>query len=257
MVDLARTRSAVCSQPAAYTRRMSATVTLAIETSQRLGSVALRDCGGVLHVEALAETARHDDDLLPAIDRLVRGAGLRPADLRGGVVGVSIGPGGFTGLRIAISTARMFAETLGVRIVSVPSALVAAESFSGRVSILCALASKNETAWCARLEGSETGGGWQIVGRPGVRDAGALELSGIEAMLADDHLPESFRAACAVAGVAIVEPSFTAAACLAVTERLMRGGAAAFTDPLTLLPLYPRPPEAVTLWESRGRHDGR
>ncbi len=49
---------------------MAQLVVLAIETSQRKGGVALRDASGAAYVEWVAENLRHDDDLLPAIDRL-------------------------------------------------------------------------------------------------------------------------------------------------------------------------------------------
>ncbi len=90
---------------------MSATpVLLAIEASQRRGGVAVRDRDGEDHVEWLGESARHDDDLLAAVDRLFGRLRLAPADT--GVVGVSTGPGGFTGLRVAVATAKMLAESL-------------------------------------------------------------------------------------------------------------------------------------------------
>src|SRR6185503_7170285 len=120
-------------------------VILAIETSQHQGGVALCDARGEVQVETLSSAKRHDDDLLPAIDRLMRRASASPRDLA--AVGVSIGPGGFTGLRIAISTAKMFAEALGAQLVAVPSALVAAEGHSGKSPFLVGLASKGESCW--------------------------------------------------------------------------------------------------------------
>ena len=88
-------------------------------------------------------------------------AGLPPRDLQ--VVGVSIGPGGFTGLRIAVTTAKMLAETLGVKVIEVPSALVAANAYKkDEESILIALASKRESAWITKLIRRE--GVWEIQG---------------------------------------------------------------------------------------------
>ncbi|MHC4446612.1 MAG: tRNA (adenosine(37)-N6)-threonylcarbamoyltransferase complex dimerization subunit type 1 TsaB, partial [Planctomycetota bacterium] len=95
---------------------MSDPILLAIEASQRQGGVAVRDAAGEVHTESLAADRWHDDDLIAAVDRLFARLGLEPGDL--GVVGVSVGPGGFTGLRIAVSTAKMFAETLGAQLVA-------------------------------------------------------------------------------------------------------------------------------------------
>lgn len=228
-------------------------VILAIETSQRTGGVALRDRAGVIHTEMLAAKKRHDDDLLPAIDRVFARAGLEPRDLAGGGVGVSIGPGGFTGLRIAITTAKMLAEVLHADIAAVPSAFVAGEAYfqaapGSAGPIIIALASKGETFWSTRLVRTADGG-IASVGEPGLADGDSLELAGVEAVLGDEHLPLSVRARCESAGVAVVEPAFDPRACLQVASRMIVRGQV--TDPLALSPLYPRPPEAVSLWEKR------
>jgi tRNA threonylcarbamoyladenosine biosynthesis protein TsaB len=236
-------------------------IILAIETSQRTGGVALRDAAGQVHVEMLrtAGGGRHDDDLMPAIDRLFTRLSLAPSHLAGGAVGVSIGPGGFTGLRIAISTAKMLAEVTGARLVAVPSALVVAESAIAKISdltseskstgseIVIALSSKNESAWCTRLKRSNSD--WQIVGEAGLHDAGSLDLSNIAHVFADEHLPASLRSACEQAGVPVHEPHFDPAACLRIAEwKLARNQT---IDALQILPMYPRPPEAVSLWDKK------
>ncbi len=225
--------------------RGGAEVLLAIETSQRQGGIAVRDRAGGTHVERLVAARRHDDDLLPAIDRLFARLGLAPGDL--GVVGVSVGPGGFTGLRIAVSTAKMLAEALGARIVAVPSALVAAEAYGGRGPIVVGLSGKNERFWATRLERS--GECWQIVGEPGLVDGAEFEPAGLDAVLADQYLPAEARTRCERQGVGVLEPVFDPAACLAEAGRRWRAGDD--TDPLQLTPLYPRPPEAVSIWERR------
>jgi tRNA threonylcarbamoyladenosine biosynthesis protein TsaB len=245
---------------------------LAMETSQRDGSVAIRDARGRVHEQALHEPARFDDDLLPAIDRLLAGCSIRPRDL--GAVAVSIGPGGFTGLRIAVSAAKMMGESLGIPLVAVPSALVAAEAYraqraesgTGGGTILVALASKRETAWITRVELDMPAAGIKspraaddsaTSAQRGAREAGlrsdaTLELRGVDAMLADEHLPEAMRRACERAHVPILPPQFSAAACLAVAQRMLDAGLV--TDAVHLLPLYPREPEAATIW--RERHAG-
>ena len=213
-------------------------VILAIETSQRLGGIAVRDRSGRVHVEPLVADLRHDDDLLPAIDRTYGRLGLAPRDT--GAIGVSIGPGGFTGLRIGVATAKLLAQVLDSSLVGVPSAMVVAEGHAGPGPIIVALAAKGETVWATRV--SRTAGEWTA------RDSGALaerlDLDGVEAVVADHHLPLSMRRRCAEAGVDVVMPSFEPRHCLAVTARwLARGRTVA---PIELTPLYARPP-AVTL----------
>lgn len=226
---------------------MPTPVLLAIETSQRKGGVALSDARGGVHVEMLRESQRHDDDLMPAIDRLLTATGLARGDLE--AVGLSIGPGGFTGLRIAVTTAKMFAETLGVTLIAVPSSLVVAETYMSSTDgpILVALASKGETCWLTRL--ASTAGRWEIQGEPGLVDARQLDLTDITVLLGDRHLPAEIRRKCEQASVPLAEPEFTSEACLNACSYQLASGEK--IDPLALSPLYPRPPEAVSLWKKR------
>jgi tRNA threonylcarbamoyladenosine biosynthesis protein TsaB len=229
---------------------------LAIETSQRAGSVALRAGDGAVLEESLSPKKRHDDDLLPAIDRLFTRTGLRSDDLRGGTVAASIGPGGFTGLRIAVATAKMLAEALQAQLVAVPSALVAAESHAGRGPLLIALACKGDTFWLTRVDRQKADqGGWRIVGEPGMARSSDFDFSGVRTVIADEHFPEAARSRLGGAGVEVIEPRFSARSCLMVGERMRSEGA--ITDPLLLLPLYPREPEAVSLWRQRSSSSNR
>ena len=232
------------------------TVVLAIETSQRAGGVALRDRAGDARVEPLSPRKRHDDDLIPAVERLFVAMGLAPGDL--GAVGVSAGPGGFTGLRIAVTCAKMLALALGVPLVAVPSALVAAEGTDapgpppgpgsgGGPRRLVALAAKRETFWATTVE--RGGEGWQVVGDGGaIAGPQTADLEGVSAVIGDAHLPRAFVARCARLGVPIIEPRFDPLACLILAERRLRAGCT--VEPASLAPIYARGPEAVRLRES-------
>jgi tRNA threonylcarbamoyladenosine biosynthesis protein TsaB len=221
-------------------------VILAIETSQREGSVALRHNGGRVRVERLRSITRHDD-LLPAIDRILKQSHMAPTSLE--AVAISIGPGGFTGLRIAIATAKMLAETLGVALAAVPSALVAAASTPGIAApALVALASKGDRAWCTVVDGDERLG-WRILGTPGLRAAEEIDWQPIRSVLLDPFAPPRFGSIALAAGIPILEPHWSATACLELAERQLSDRAA--VDPVVLLPLYARPPEAVISWQAR------
>ena len=225
---------------------MAQLVVLAIETSQRKGGVALRDASGAEHVEWVAENLRHDDDLLPAIDRLYKRVDLEPKATD--AVGVSIGPGGFTGLRIAVSTAKMLGEALGCKLIAVPSALVAAGSYHGAGPIIVALASKADTCWVTGL--AYLGGRWEPADEGRLTDADSLDLTDVKALIGDEFLPSEIRSKCSAAKVPIIDPKFDPQSCLAATvQRLERGEV---LDQLKLGPLYPRCPEAVLKWRGRG-----
>jgi hypothetical protein len=76
-------------------------------------------------------------------------------------------------------------------------------------------------------------------------DVPALAASGVRLLLADRHLPAFKRAAATKEGIEIREPMFSARACLELAARLPA------IDPIELVPLYPREPDAVTLWRQR------
>lgn len=95
---------------------MSAAV--ALETSTRSPTVALRTAGRVWSAELDAERP-HASDLLPALDRLLGRAGLSPGKIE--AVAVGIGPGSYTGLRVGVATAAAIARAARASLVAVPS----------------------------------------------------------------------------------------------------------------------------------------
>lgn len=198
---------------------------LAIETSSRRGFVALGLGDDVLDVVELPAKRRHNLDLVPTIDKLCQKHSLRPADLA--EVYVSLGPGSFTGLRIAVATAKMLALTLGVKLVGVPTLDLLCAQHPGH---LVCLNVKRETAWSAApapVPGNRPGY------PPALRSLDEIRATGLP--LVADTLDDSIPA----------EPD------VRVLHRLGRAAAAhnGYHDPLTLLPEYVREPEAVTLWD--------
>jgi tRNA threonylcarbamoyladenosine biosynthesis protein TsaB len=94
-------------------------LTVALESSTRRASVAVRQGIGST-AEAWLESERaHASDLLPALDRLVAEVGGRPAELAAVCVGT--GPGSYTGLRVGIATALGLARASGAKVLGVPS----------------------------------------------------------------------------------------------------------------------------------------
>jgi len=76
-----------------------APVVLAFDTAGSSCSVAVGFGLDVLAHERRDMRHGHAEALLPMVDRVVKAAGLRPAELD--MVAVAVGPGGFTGARIA------------------------------------------------------------------------------------------------------------------------------------------------------------
>ncbi len=88
-------------------------LTLGIETATPWGGAALIEGKGRLlgHLWACAHNG-YSRRLMPGIDYLLRDAGRSAADLS--AIGVTIGPGSFTGVRIGLVTAKTLAQSLGL-----------------------------------------------------------------------------------------------------------------------------------------------
>jgi tRNA threonylcarbamoyladenosine biosynthesis protein TsaB len=103
------------------------TVSIAIETSSRLGGVALGvgdECVSTVNFDA---SQRHATQLVSRLDELLSANKLRPADLQ--EVYVSAGPGSFTGVRVGVTVARTLGASLpGLRCVAVPTPLAVAQN---------------------------------------------------------------------------------------------------------------------------------
>ena len=83
---------------------------LALDTATSTAGIALVEGDRVL-AEARHDTAGRGADLLVAIDRLCRDAGVAPTELE--AIAIGAGPGSFTGLRIGMATAKGIAFAAG------------------------------------------------------------------------------------------------------------------------------------------------
>ncbi|NQP19289.1 tRNA (adenosine(37)-N6)-threonylcarbamoyltransferase complex dimerization subunit type 1 TsaB [Streptococcus suis] len=105
---------------------------LALDSSNQALSVALVEDGRLLAETLLAIKKNHSISLMPTVDFLVAQVGWTPKDLERIVV--AQGPGSYTGLRVAVATAKTLAYTLQIDLIGVSSlqSLVPA-GLSGRV----------------------------------------------------------------------------------------------------------------------------
>lgn len=241
---------------------MSQSVALALELASRDGEIAVGRDGVVVDTEPIDNARRHSDDLMPAIDRLCRRIKIDRGSLTD--VYVSIGPGGFTGLRISVTTAKMLAYALGIRVTPVPTTQIVAHATAAARSstdaganggpIVVCLASKHGHVWLARYGRHDDSGGWEpLGGATGELVDPVAALSSTEharpACVIADAPSVELQTWCETAGVIVMPPSFSAAACLEVGAHLAGGNPdATAVDPGQLVPLYAREPEAVRKW---------
>lgn len=128
-------------------------LTLGLDTSGELGSVALESEGGLVAESVLRVRATHSETVLPEVNRLLEAAGRDREEVEAVVVGA--GPGSFTGLRIAASLAKgmCFATERRMYAYSSLAAVAAGTGLEGRV---CAMfVARRERVYAGAVDGVE------------------------------------------------------------------------------------------------------
>ena len=123
-------------------------IVLACDTSTRVASVALVE-GGVMTAETtLLSADSHSERLLQDVSDLLARRGLAAADLD--VLVTSLGPGSFTGVRIALSAMKGLAYALGRPLVGVCGLDALARPLTGRgAAVLTALDARKGEVYAA------------------------------------------------------------------------------------------------------------
>ncbi len=98
---------------------------LVIDTSTEACAVGVA-AGSVHHGRFELTPRRHTECVLPWSEQLLAQAGLEKTDLQ--AIGVGIGPGAFTGVRLAVSLAQGMALGLGIPLVPVSTLAVIAQA---------------------------------------------------------------------------------------------------------------------------------
>jgi tRNA threonylcarbamoyladenosine biosynthesis protein TsaB len=234
---------------------------LALETSGRIGSVATVVDGAVVAEEQFAHGLQHAAQIVPIIDRLTRAQSWTPRDVD--ELYVSVGPGSFTGLRIAVTLAKTMAMATGVKLVAVPTVRVLAENApSDAQHVIIVLDAKREQIFTARFE--RVGNEW-IEREPAKLDSltAMLGRAPRPVHLLGEGIPYHEKFIPRDDPSIIVAPLELARARAGVVATIGHAMArrGEFADPQRLTPIYIRRPEAEEKFESgplspRGRGSG-
>jgi tRNA threonylcarbamoyladenosine biosynthesis protein TsaB len=106
---------------------------LAVESSTQTAAVALADEDGALGSVVTARGRRHTETIAPAIESLCARVGVALGDLD--LLGIDVGPGLFTGLRVGVGTVQALSLALDLPVVTATSLEVLAHALarSGRL----------------------------------------------------------------------------------------------------------------------------
>ncbi len=225
---------------------------LALETSGRVGSVAVARGDRVLAVQQFTADQRHAVELLPTVQRLCRDAGFAPGQLD--EVYVSTGPGSFTGLRIGITVARTIAWSAGASVVAVPTLEVIAQNALDHDpppdTVGVVLDAKRGRIFAAAM--TKQGDEYQPVDEPREwePDAFIRSLPADSTLMGEGvgyHQDAVEAGGMPVLPVALNRPR--AEMVHRIGRRLAQAGR--YNDPRTLVPVYIRRPEAEEVWDRR------
>ncbi len=112
-------------------------IVLAFDTATPETVVGLQvgeELRGARHTPAEGERPGHAVQLLPLAHALLAEAGLRLADVQR--IGVGVGPGTFTGLRIGVATARALAQGTGAQLAAIPTLTALAQQDGQVLAVL-------------------------------------------------------------------------------------------------------------------------
>jgi tRNA threonylcarbamoyladenosine biosynthesis protein TsaB len=222
---------------------------LAIETSGRIGSIAAVLDGRVLSDEQFPHGLQHASQIIPIMDRLCRAQNWSPRDID--ELYLSIGPGSFTGLRIAVTLGKTMALATGVKLVAVPTVRVLAENAPVDARhVVIVLDAKRDQIFTAAFE--RQGATWH--------EREGAHLDSLSSMLSRSPRPvhllgegiayhKKFIPVIDPDVIVTLEEAWRARATSVAKIGAEMARAGNFADPLTLTPIYIRRPEAEEKWE--------
>jgi tRNA threonylcarbamoyladenosine biosynthesis protein TsaB len=242
---------------------------LAIETSGRHGSVAVARGPELLAQRELPATMRHAVELMPAVRDLTQAQGWKANQIDH--LYLSLGPGSFTGLRIAVAIARALHQATGCKLIGVPSLDVIAENAPPEFQIvLPILDAKRAQVFAARYE-RDPAGTLHRTAAPALVDPAAFLQEAID--LADElqskieNQKSKTQIALLGEGIEYHRAALFSTPHENVTELpkpLWHGTAATlhrlgwqhaqqnnFANPATLIPIYIRLPEAEEVFRKK------
>ena len=216
---------------------------LTMDATDRGGSVALSDDSRLLELRYEDSRRTHTDRVMPVIDQVLSKHNRTYADIEGIVV--AIGPGSFTAVRLAVTTAKTLAMVCEARVLGISSLRAQAEfsrTHSGQIRSV--IDARRDQVYLQDFEQRDSGG-LSAPSEPEVRDSDLL-LEGLNPAnnprllirSRSSELPES------VDGVSVGSEWMCRPLALALTAIGQRRSTEQWDDVDGLAPLYLRSPDA-------------
>ncbi len=142
-------------------RTLGEPLILAVETSGRLGSVAIAIGRQLLAKTDFSRAMRHSAEVFPSVRSLLEQFGRKPKEIEH--IYISVGPGSFTGLRIAVTMAKAMQLANGTKIVAVDTLDVIAANVIGPEKIATILDAKRGQFFVSVYQNKRGNGQWKKI----------------------------------------------------------------------------------------------
>ena len=232
---------------------------LAIESSGRVGSVALGQGPNLMDELFFSGKMRHSSELFPSLDNILKKNGCSLKAVK--TLCFSIGPGSFTGLRIAVTTAKMMNFALNTPLIAINTLDVITENATEYIektgkklhTITPILDAKQNQFYTAIYK--QKNDKWEKELHDNLIHSGDLIK-----IIKDSSNPITllgegltfYSALFQTHGIHILPKEFWSAKArhvLKIGYNLARQGR--FSDPISLIPRYIRQPDAIEKWDKK------
>jgi len=201
---------------------------------------------GIIEAATILGEGRYADDVFPSIVSVAESLHIPPNKIE--VVVVSIGPGGFTGLRTSVSISKMIAISTEAKLVAVESAIVTASKGNvGEGPFFVVSSVKNEEFWLSRVQ--KKSGVWVCDSAITTTSELLHKIDTVHGVFVDDFLPGDTKCLLEKHNTPLYQSKPDATTLLHIGVERFKAGVT--VDPQHILPLYPREPEAVRVWQTR------
>jgi tRNA threonylcarbamoyladenosine biosynthesis protein TsaB len=176
---------------------------LVLDTSTNRAAIAVLTRGGEFHSARTDAARQHGRDLIPSIQASLGAVGIKLTDID--IVGVGVGPGSYTGLRVGITAAKTIAYATGAALIGLDTLEAVACNAPGAATRIAVIAdAQRGDLYAAEWVRDSPGGVLRLIQpcrveplttwldrlAPSTFIVGpALESAGIRAAIPSDRLP--------------------------------------------------------------------
>ena len=118
---------------------------LAIDSASDVCSVALLDNDNLIDEINLENGRTHSENLMPLVDEIIKRNDMDIKDIE--LLGCTVGPGSFTGIRIGVASIKPIAEVLNIKVASVTSLEVLSKNVDDESNRVCLIDARNNQVY--------------------------------------------------------------------------------------------------------------